>query len=756
MSTFRTKKYDDNILKGNDNSFKINYGVLNKVLQAKGNDLAILDAEITYWENMKTKIKGQKGAKKQTANINKHIKNVKAIKKAQDMNIQLEGPSGDDDIFKTKTAPASAPTSAPKPAPKPASTTKAPKPASTTKAPPTTAPKPASTTQAPTTTTAPKKSETKQSKPPKVPPKPASKPFAKVPDSLNPLHDDLINDVPQTLGKIRNEIKTSTKTQLGIFIKTMRKNSGIEGYMKGNLGTMKKQDLQNLILNNLDNYVRNLEGVPRTLEELQTESFIEGERAKVGGMTEAEAQLMYGSKEEFDKYLKGKTKEEAEGRITDYLLQHDPRKDQGRYKGLKITPESHPNLNIQKAFQDILANQVYIDRTKNAIIELKKDEHFRASPPNIKVSKVNNAISHKITPEDFNNALRNPEIFNFVKEVIQDVSGEDVEPDIQACHKLIRDLGKINNQQDIDDIRTDLYDFSEIIQEEQQALFDEYIQPNVNTPADVRVLPKGVKVKAIKEEMESDLDRYTQATKELAPLLKIKEADRTAEQTADIERLQRQREQYEPKAKELLKQKKDSISKRTTATKRTGQVRPHFINPTEKNVKNAIGETAEQQIKDIKNWWLFDNPEYSTGVGNRLENPLVQQNADREKMLVANTDIYTAYDSFLVNEGIEERKDFYYQHSNLSKDGIERGLKQHYYEETEEQFLQKFNSGSNGLFSQDQTKEEVSDFQNIYQIPQGHIDNKHPPQFTNNRGITHNDKTWIDNLNIFYKGATIN
>lgn len=740
MSTpWITQDYDKNIVQGNDESFKKNIKALARVLKAKNNDLSILDAELAYWNNrLKAKELQGKGKKRARKNINTHIKNLNAIKLAQDMDIQYSGPSGDFDIFKTSKQPKEE-----EPAEKPEKPKK----------------KPAEKPEKPKKKPAGKQEGEKQEKPPKqpkVPPKPEKQPFKKVPDSLNPLHDDLLNDEPQIISKIKAEIKTSTNKHLRMFIKTMRKNSGIQGFMKGNIQNMKKENLEKLITDNLGEYVKTLEGVPRALEEIQQEAFIEGEKAKAEGMTETEAQLMYGSKEEFDKYLKGKSKEQAEARITDYLLQHDPRKDQGRYKGLKISREKQPNLNIQKAFQDILVNQVYIDRTKNAINELKKDEHFRSSTPNIKVSKVNNAISHKITPEDFNKALQNPEIYGFVKETIQDVSGEDVEPDIQAFHKLIRDLGKIDNQQDIEDIREDLYTFDKIIQEDQQALFDEYIQPNVNTPADVRVLPKGVKVKAIKEEMESDLDRYNQATKELAPLLKIKEADRTAEQTADIERLQAQRKQYEPKAKEILKQKKDTISKRTTATKRSGKLRPHFINPTEKNVKNAIGETAEQQIKDIKNWYIFDLPEYNTGVGNRLDNPLVQQNAMREKMLVANTDIYTSYDSFLVHDGLEGRKDFYHQHSDLSKGGIERGLKQHYYEENEEQFLQRFNSGSNGLFSQDQTKEEVSDFQNIYQIPQGNVNNKHPPQFTNNRGITHNDKQWIDNLNIFYKGATIN
>jgi hypothetical protein len=751
MSSFRTDKYDENIIKGTDKSFRINYGVLNRVLQAKGNDLTILDNEITYWEDMKSLVKGKQGAKKQIANINRHIKNVRAIKLAQDINIQLEGPSGESDIFNPQPKP---PTGKQQKPP----TGKQPKPPGAN--PPAESYynlRPAGKPPAGKPPAGkPPAGKPPAGKPPKVPPKPQRVVGKKVPDTLYILHDDLLNDVPQVISKIKEEIKTSTNKQLKKFIKRMRYNSGIQGFMKGNIATMKKENLENLITDNLGEYVKNLEGVPRALEEIQTEAFIEGEKAKKEGMTEAEAQLMYGSTEEFDKYLKGKSKEEAEGRITDYLLQHDPRKNQGSYKGLKISREKQPNLNIQKAFQDILVNQVYIDRTKNAINELKKDEHFRSSTPNIKVGKVNAAISHKITPEDFNRALQNPDIYAFVKETIRDISGDDVEPDIQAFHKLIRDLGKINIPEDIDDVREDLYAYDETIQEDQQKLFDEYIQPNVNNPADVRVLPKGVKVKAIKEEMESDLDRYNQATKEIAPLLKIKEADRTAEQTADIERLQTQRKQYEPKAKELLKQKKDRIGKRTTATKRTGSIRPHFINPTEKNVKNALGQTAEEQIKDIKNWYIFDIPEYNTGVGNKLNNPLVKQNAMREKMLVADTNIYSAVDSFLVHDGLEGRKDFYHQHSDLSKGGIERGLKEHYYEQTEDQFIQRFNSGSNGLFTQDQSKEEVSDFQNIYQIPQGNIDNKHPPQFTNNRGIRHNDKQWIDNLNIFYKGATIN
>jgi hypothetical protein len=595
----------------------------------------------------------------------------------------------------------------------------------------------------------PKKEPMKKTRPPRQVGK-------KVPDTISAVFDELTADVPGAVSDFRTEVENATKKHLKSIIIDMRTRSRVRGIKKGNLANMKKGELQKLIFDNLEEYVAE-QNLQSAMEDIQREQYIELQKTKKEKMTEEEQQLMFGSKEEFDKYLKGQTKEQAEGRITDYLLHHDPKKDQALYKGLNITPENRPNVNIQKAFQDIITNQVYIDRIKEATTNLKDEEHFRGSTPNIKAGKVNTAVKHKIEPADFDKALQDRDIREFVDYLLEAVYGEKKDVSIINFHDLLKDIGKLEKSTDIGQIQDDIYTFSKIaLADQQKDLFDNYINPIVNSPADVRVLPKGVQIKAVKEEVESDLDRYNAVVKELAPLLKVKEADRTPRQIADIERLQTQKSQYEPKAKEILKTKKDEISKRTTATKRSGKLRPHFINDTEKNVKNAIGETAEQQIADIKNWYIFNLPEYSTGVGNRLENPLVQQNINREKMLVADTNIFTPMDSFLVTDGIEERKDFFHQHSDLSKGGIERGLKQHYYEETEEQFIQRFNSGSNGLFSQDQTKDEVNDFQNIYQIPQGNIDNKHPPQFTNNRDITRNDKTWIDNLNIFYKGATIN
>ena len=299
----------------------------------------------------------------------------------------------------------------------------------------------------------------------------------------------------------------------------------------------------------------------------------------------------------------------------------------------------------------------------------------------------------------------------------------------------------------------------------------------LNRPADISKLPERVKPSKVKaEDILSPLDRYNKEKEALQKKIKDEDYEKlktkknmgtaTAPEIAKLEEIENDKvalKKLEPEAKKELAKKQGAISKRTTATKRSGKARPHFLNPTEKAVKNAIGETAEEQIRDIKNWYIFDLPEYHTGVGNKYENPLVKQNADRDMMLVNNTDIFSGMTTYLLSEGVEERKDFFMSsRPALTKESIGRGLFEVEVEETEKQFLQRFNEGSNGLFSQDITKKEVSDFKNIYQTPPDHIFNdnkstgeKHKFEFTNNRGIKHTDKIFINNLNLFYDNAPI-
>jgi hypothetical protein len=224
----------------------------------------------------------------------------------------------------------------------------------------------------------------------------------------------------------------------------------------------------------------------------------------------------------------------------------------------------------------------------------------------------------------------------------------------------------------------------------------------------------------------------------------------------EIRDVKKQIEEYEEGAKKIAKEMLEKERRTVTATKRTGLLGPHLANDTTKAVKEQLDKTPEQQIKDIDNWYIFDIPMYSTGQGTKIDNPLIAQNIMREKMLLDGSTLFTSLSNYTLQEGPFERQDFFHQHSELTKSGIGRGMFEVKTEETKEEFLQKFNDGNNGLFSQDQTREEVSDFQNIYQKPAriiGGADYK--LDFTNNRGIKHTDKVWLSNLNLFFDNAPI-
>jgi hypothetical protein len=224
----------------------------------------------------------------------------------------------------------------------------------------------------------------------------------------------------------------------------------------------------------------------------------------------------------------------------------------------------------------------------------------------------------------------------------------------------------------------------------------------------------------------------------------------------EIRDVKKQIEEYEEGAKKIAKEILEKERRSVTATKRTGLLGPHLANDTTKAVKEQLDKTPEQQIKDISNWYIFDVPTSSTGQGTKIDNPLVAQNVMREKMLLDGATLFTSLSNYTLQEGPFERQDFFHQHPELTKAGIGRGMFEVETEQTKEQFLEKFNDGNNGLFSQDQTREEVSDFQNIYQKPArliGGADYK--LDFTNNRGIKHTDKVWLSNLNLFFDNAPI-
>ena len=557
---------------------------------------------------------------------------------------------------------------------------------------------------------------------------------------------------------------------LDVFLTMKGDKNKFQGVSKTAFKQKSRKEQIEFIKQNLNNYIVDI-GLPGAAEQVREERAQkkreEIEAEKLAGATEEEAELLAGTPEEQQKAKEAADKRAYEKVATAYLLTHDPANNEVNFDGLDITKESYnfDDETISKVIEDIITNHIYISRLDEEITNAQRDESFKRSTPQTKTDIINNRIKGAHTPEELQKAIQNPELAKLIMEikenVYDDLSEEEFEKvkenTLEQLVNLYTEIDKYGKAWDTEDIEELLIDYNDnIIQAKQNQLKTNKIKGVIQAQPDIPVLPPGVRTQIVRPEtLQTELDRYNERQKELEPLLRKLESTRTPAERDRINVLTTEMKALEKKAKEQLKKQQDATTKRTTATKRSGIVRPHFKNPTKEAVQNAIGETAEQQIRDIQNWYIFDLPEYNTGVGNKLENPLVKQNDEHQKLLYKDVNIFTTYDSFLITDGVEERKDFYNQHIDLNKAGIERGLKQVYYDETEEEFLQKFNSGSNGLFSQDQTKAEQNDFQNIYQIPQGHINNQHPLQFTNNRGITENNKEWINNLNIFYKGATI-
>ena len=171
-------------------------------------------------------------------------------------------------------------------------------------------------------------------------------------------------------------------------------------------------------------------------------------------------------------------------------------------------------------------------------------------------------------------------------------------------------------------------------------------------------------------------------------------------------------------------------------THKTGDVRPHYKNVTEKSVEEAIGETPEQQAKDFTNWFVFDIPTDQTGVGSSAKNPLVGQNEARERFLGEGT-LYKHFNTtYALTGGIEERKEFFVQHNRLIKAGVDRGLLTEKVLSEEESFLKKFDYENNGLFPQDQSKKELNHWHNQHQTPNDFFGGvMYPMQQTTNPSI---------------------
>jgi hypothetical protein len=481
-------------------------------------------------------------------------------------------------------------------------------------------------------------------------------------------------------------------------------------------------------------------------------------------MTEEEAELMFGTeKEKFDKekYIKEKFELPGEKRLTDFLLRYDKRDDVINYTPVRKVPSQWTKRNIRNYLDDLFISKVYSTRINNEINNRIKDKSFAERDKFTKTKIINDSIRNDIKPSDLESALKDPEFQGFAKSIFAQIYPKETIQEIDSVDKYykmvegIRDLDRDVDKDRMAIIANTLLKYERDVSTPEQEALSKTVSQRINVPPDIRVLPEGVKTKPVtEEEILTDLDKYNKLAEELASESQKPEDEQDKDK---IKQIKEDMKQYQEGAKKEKAKKAAQQSRRATASRRQGFLRPHLKNATDAAVGDALNKTAEEQIKDIENWYIFDLPSDQTGQGSKLENPLVKQNEERYRRNVDADSIFTLQNSFLVTEGVEEIKDFYTQHSDISRDGVARGLINKYYEDTEQQFLAKFNDGSNGLFNQDQTKTEVSDFQNIYQVS-GRSYFENPPKFENtvNKGMTETDKEWLENMNIFYKGAEVN
>ena len=600
-------------------------------------------------------------------------------------------------------------------------------------------------------------------------------------DNVSELFDLILSNKPRTMTQINNDIFALNRKELNSVSREIRRRYGD----RVPFSNRDKPTLQQDIMSYIENVLIDKEKLTQLKEDIgafrkggeyygefdkvteKIEKVKKGEAIELGLENpvqeeiygEIETSELAGTPFDIDTYIKDKLQIGKEEQITKFLLTYDDKDKSVKYAKSPITPQNYSKRSIRDTFDKILLNNIYINRLGKAIQDASVDEVYKQMDGQSRSRYINDRIQHQITPADLQRALQDPQIIGFMN-TIQGIIGQPVaDPTIESYHEAsesIRGLKHSDDKVALAEIAKNIIKYSRIYDDKEQNLM-ENIKNRVNVAkGDIRILPEGIKIRrATEEQITTDLDKYTKIMKEISELKKIPIL--TPAQQQKLENLQFSSKQYVEGSKKELAQKKKKDLKTAAASKRSGNLRPHFTIPNSKAVVNEIGETAEQQIRDIKNWYIFDNPDYNTGVGNKLENPLVKQNSMREWAMVDNTTLFTNTTPYLLSEGVDERKDFAQSNrSQLNKVGVDIGLQIQKWDETEDQFIQRFNSESNGLFDVIQSKEEVSDFQNIYQIPQGNINNKHPPQWTNNRQITRNDKEWISNMNLFYKGAVIN
>jgi hypothetical protein len=306
---------------------------------------------------------------------------------------------------------------------------------------------------------------------------------------------------------------------------------------------------------------------------------------------------------------------------------------------------------------------------------VKNEKSFRENTPMGRRNMIIDSMGElQFTPDDLSNALKYaPDFVNNLQQVVGLEETDDPKPeDLDRVMRALQDVGE-EQQEDF------VFWVNQYLENDLPLAREQYassVLQEVNAPADVRVLPEGVTIRRAEDELQTDLSRIDEISKRLDEIQTQKIGTTGIGQHALLTEERRLTEELKEK-KRTSKKELNARAKRqgqvSSASKRVGSLRPHFKNPTEQAIHNAITQTPEEQIQDFSNWYIFDVPTDQTGQGSKVTNPLVKQNVLRDEFILSGN-IYNNFNQpYTIFDGVEERKDFFKEHSYLKKDRVQYG-----------------------------------------------------------------------------------
>jgi hypothetical protein len=469
---------------------------------------------------------------------------------------------------------------------------------------------------------------------------------------------------------------------------------------------------------------------------------IQVEREEERASITPEEEVLLGGEEGVEEYLNNKYGSMEQEELIKNILVDD--KGKVRFEFQKIKPEP-----TSGTLMDVINQMIIKQRMGSVIDKLKNNKSFKENTPDGRKNIVAGELRNmKITAQDITNAVTELNKEGVIDALSEEVYGEVKPTTIADINRLIQSVNYLNPDKK-GEVRRVLENYIDAVEPIYEQEFNVKISPTVNAPSDIRVLPKGVVIKDV-DEPRTTADIYKEKIQQLKDISVKKVKAVGPELQALLEEEAKAREWIKDNEKEIKKMEKagkEQTVKTTKATRRKGFVRPHLLNPTEQAVDAALNKTTEEQIQDFSNWFVFDVPIDQTGVGTTFNNPFVKQNEVRYREITDGnifSDFNKTYD---VKPDLFGGPKFYEQHARLTKEGVNSEINDIRRKE-EEDFIQKLNKNSNGLFTQDQTREEVSNFKNIYQTPNDFFTGTlYPFQDTANRSIYVSD--FDKNLNYF-------